>query len=128
MNSMFFSKTTNGFYDKKIHGSAIPSDAVEITYSDYQDLLKEQSIGKQISSDEDGYPIAKEPEKYFPTKEEVEKNRLFQYSNPITGSDRYFSEAMRLRVMGAPQKEIDAATAMGSERYAKIQEENPWPI
>lgn len=66
---MFFSKQTNGFYDKQIHGSAMPEDVVEITDDAYQSLLEEQSQGKQISGDERGFPVAKDPGP--PTEQEL---------------------------------------------------------
>lgn len=58
---MEYSKTTNGFYDPAIHGGDIPSDAVEITAEQHAALLAEQSAGKRIVSDANGYPIAVDP-------------------------------------------------------------------
>lgn len=55
---MFYSKLTQGFYDKNIHGSNIPADAVEITTEYHTQLLAEQSAGATIQSDADGYPVA----------------------------------------------------------------------
>lgn len=55
---MYYSKTTGGFYDAVIHGDNIPYDAVEITSAIYASLLADQSSGKQIIPDENGYPIA----------------------------------------------------------------------
>ena len=57
--SYFYSKTTGGFYLEHIHGSAIPSDAVEITDDYYQSLFDGQGAGFIISSNDDGYPIIK---------------------------------------------------------------------
>jgi hypothetical protein len=54
---MFYSKSTNGFYDKAIHGDAIPTDAIEITNEQYDSLFKGQSEGKQITADENGNPV-----------------------------------------------------------------------
>ena len=54
---MFYSKATYGFYDRAIHGDAIPSDAVEITAEQYLTLLEGQSAGKIITADENGYPV-----------------------------------------------------------------------
>ena len=54
---IFFSKTTNGFYRKDVHGNNIPKDAVEITEEVYQSLLTGQNQGKIISSDDYGNPI-----------------------------------------------------------------------
>jgi hypothetical protein len=54
----YYSKTTKGFYSEEIHGTNIPSDAVQITSKQHADLLNEQSQGKQIVPDKKGYPIA----------------------------------------------------------------------
>lgn len=56
--SLFYSKSTGGFYDDGIHtASQIPNDAVSITESMHQALLDGQSSGKTISSDASGNPI-----------------------------------------------------------------------
>jgi hypothetical protein len=54
--TIFFSKSTNGFYNSEINTS-MPNDAVEITDKQHMDLLEGQASGKQITSDEDGNPI-----------------------------------------------------------------------
>lgn len=58
---MFYSKSTGGFYITEIHGSNIPSDAVEITAEQHAALLSGQSEGKTISADENRYPILVDP-------------------------------------------------------------------
>ena len=54
--TFYYSKTTNSFYNSEINEST-PEDKVEITETQWQDLLQEQSNGKVISSDEKGNPI-----------------------------------------------------------------------
>ena len=54
---MFFSAKTSGFYDPSIHGSNIPSDAVEITIEGHAALLEGQSQGKLIQADANGRPV-----------------------------------------------------------------------
>jgi hypothetical protein len=54
---MLYSKSTNGFYLQEVHGTDIPSDAVEITDDTYRSLLDGQSQGKTIAGDINGYPI-----------------------------------------------------------------------
>lgn len=61
------------------------------------------------------------------TREQIEALRLYAYADPLTGSDRYFAEAVRLRAMGADQAEIDVVDAAGAARYAEIQRTYPWP-
>lgn len=58
---MFYSKSTNSFYDPAIHGDKIPSDAVEITAAEHAALLEAQSQGKRIQADASGYPVAVDP-------------------------------------------------------------------
>lgn len=59
--SLYYSKTTGGFYDPEIHGSAIPEDAVEISTEAHAELLAAQSAGKVIVGDADGLPQAVDP-------------------------------------------------------------------
>jgi hypothetical protein len=54
---MYYSKQTNGFYDRSIHGDNIPHDAVEITAEEHCALLVGQSAGQLIVADENGRPI-----------------------------------------------------------------------
>ena len=54
---MFYAKSTNGFYDKAIHGDNIPVDAVEITAEQHAALLEGQSQGKRIVADATGRPF-----------------------------------------------------------------------
>ncbi|OCG27621.1 hypothetical protein A9G45_06380 [Gilliamella sp. HK2] len=44
---IYFSKSTMGFYLSVIHTN-IPDDVVEITQSEYKDLLEKQSMGYEI--------------------------------------------------------------------------------
>lgn len=58
---MLYAKSTGGFYTAEIHGANIPADAVEITPAVHAWLLNEQSSGKIIAGDENGFPIAVDP-------------------------------------------------------------------
>lgn len=58
---MFYSRTTNGFYKREIHGDAMPGDVVEISDEKHAELLSSQSAGKMITSDETGYPVSVYP-------------------------------------------------------------------
>lgn len=60
-----------------------------------------------------------------PTEEDVDLARLRGYSNPVTGSDRLFSEAIRMQLMGEHGYEDVRERAI--ERFKEIQSENPWP-
>ena len=57
---------------------------------------------------------------------EVEHARLRAYSDPITGSDRYFAEAQRESLLGNAEA-AEAAKALGLARFSEIQADNPWP-
>ena len=58
---MFYSKSTNGFYDAAIHGNNIPSDAVEITCEQHCALMEGQAQGKVITCNEQGHPCLSDP-------------------------------------------------------------------
>ena len=66
---MYYSKSTNGFYTREIHGDNIPADAVEITDAEHAALLEGQSQGKVIVADESGRPILQDPPP--PTAEQI---------------------------------------------------------
>jgi hypothetical protein len=72
---IYYSKTTKGFYCTEIHGTNIPSDCVEISVETHQALLNEQSEGKQIVPDENGYPITIIPPAIPPTWEQIRSQR-----------------------------------------------------
>ena len=60
---MFYSKSTGGFYDPKIH-AVIPEDAVEISRATHAALLAGQAEGKVIANDSEGFPILQSPPPY----------------------------------------------------------------
>lgn len=60
------------------------------------------------------------------TRDEVEALRLRAYADPITGSDRYFSEAGREGLLGNPGI-AEEVKRLGLERFAEIQAQYPWP-
>lgn len=59
-----------------------------------------------------------------PTVEENEWLRLSAYANPLTGSDRYFSEALRMQAM--QEDGWEEVRAAGVARYKEIQALYPW--
>lgn len=72
---IYYSKTTKGFYCEEIHGTNIPSDCVQITKEQHITLLNEQSNGKQIVPDENGFPIAVVPSIIPLTWEQIKSKR-----------------------------------------------------
>lgn len=67
---MFYSKSTNGFYSREIHGDNMPADVVEITKEEHAALLDGQSQGKLIDFDEAGRPFLADPPP--PTAEQLQ--------------------------------------------------------
>lgn len=123
---MLYSKSTNGFYSHEVHGSNIPYDAVEISREKYAELIDGQGCGNRIISDDNGCPSLAEPLPPIPPTREHESLRLRAYADPLTGSDRHFSEAVRHEAMGEPEK-AEPARMMGIVRYNEIKEQYPWP-
>lgn len=123
---MYFSKSTLGFYDRAIHGDDIPRDAVEITATEYQDILHGQSAGLVIVAGKNGKPDLVEPAVVKPTAEQVERARLAAYSDKITGSDRFQIEAAAERLAGNEEAAKEAERKWLARR-AEIAAENPWP-
>ena len=58
--TIFYSKTTGGFYDNQIH-NVLPGDAVEITAEYHATLLAGQAQGKTIMPSKDGKPVLAAP-------------------------------------------------------------------
>lgn len=58
---MYYSPSTCGFYEKDIHGDAMPADVVQITKNDHVALLLGQSLGKHIVADENNQPVLADP-------------------------------------------------------------------
>lgn len=53
---IFYSASAQGFFNSTLH-STIPPDAVEIPKKKYDALLKGQSEGKIIQTDDSGVPV-----------------------------------------------------------------------
>ena len=69
----FYSKSTQGFYQLGFHTpEQIPTDAVEITQEQYEDLFTQQSVGGTIVPNDDGYPVI------IPISLETQKNIIIQ--------------------------------------------------
>ena len=80
---MYFSKSVNGFYNPEIHAT-MPSDVVEITDAQHQELINAQSQGKVIVGDANGYPIATTP---VPTPEQLKLQRITELKSLLSASD-----------------------------------------
>lgn len=125
---MYYAKSTGGFYDPAIHGDNLPADVVAITVEEHAALLDGQSHGKVIDCSEGGFPFLAEPPSPAPlTRTEIEALRLKAYADPVSGSDRYFSQVARLQAMAGAAADIEAARTAGTERYEAIRAQYPWP-
>ena len=122
-----YSSSTGTTYLREIHAD-IPSDAVPISEARYQEVIANPAPGKVRSHDADGLPILVDPipEVVVVTNAEVEAARLKAYADPLTGSDRFFSEALRESALGNAEA-AQVAREAGLARYAAIQAELPWP-
>lgn len=124
---LYFSATTRGFYDSKVHAS-IPDDAVEVTTEERAALLEGEALGHVIAVSPAGRPVLENPAPPAPpTREQIEAQRLRAYADPLIGSDRYFAEAQRESLLGNVEA-AEAAKARGLARFAEIQAEYPWPV
>jgi len=124
---MFYAASTGGFYDAPENYPDFPADALEITDELYAEVFAGQAIGMLIVPDADGLPTAVDPPPPPPpTRAQIDALRLQAYANPLTGSDHFFAESVRLKAQGDPQGAA-AAIAAGQARYDAIRAEYPWP-
>lgn len=124
--SVYYSKSTGGFFSRDIHGDGMPHDVVEITDAYHSELMQGQQAGLCIVTDADGYPTLEPAQPSMITESDIERLRLTAYADPITGSDRYFNEATRMQLMG--EAGWEAVKAEGVVRYQAIQQQFPWPL
>lgn len=61
------------------------------------------------------------------TREQVGRARLIAYADPVSGSDRFRSEADAERLLGNEAAALEAEKKM-LERREQIKLENPWPL
>lgn len=60
------------------------------------------------------------------SREDIEQLRLRAYADPVTGSDRFFNEAVRMQAMG--ETGWEAVRQRGIARFEEIQQQYPWPV
>lgn len=60
------------------------------------------------------------------SREEVHAQRLIAYADPVTGSDRYMTEALAERVLGN-EDSAKVAEQKCITRREEISEQYPWP-
>lgn len=107
---MYYSKQTNGFYTREIHGDNIPADAVEITQEQHAALLQGQSEGKQITADENGYPVLVDPP--APTTEQLASQARADRGTKLTATN-WLVERHR-------EEQETGATTLTAQKYADL--------
>lgn len=130
--SMYFSPSRVGFYpgvwkdDGTYTPKTWPADAVLLTEEELASYYQTTSPeGKQIGVINERPAWVELPAPLPLTREEANVLRLRAYAEPLTGSDRYFSEAQRMQVMN--EEGWEAVRAAGVARYKEIQAHYPWP-
>lgn len=117
---MYSSASKRGFYTEPYF-----EDCVEIGVERHKELIEGESKTHVIDWGEDGLPYLKERPVALLTAEQVELNRITEYTNPFTGSDRYFNESSRMKAMG--EEGWEEVRDKGVLRYNEIKALNPWP-
>lgn len=91
-DKIFYSAGQHGFFHSVLHdAAAIPGDAVEITYDQWQELLNAQSAGKEIVPGANGQPTVRDPA----VTAEMLKSRMVTIESQQ-------SRALREAVIGMP--------------------------
>lgn len=99
---------------------------MELSAAHCDESVRFRPADKRVVPGPDGLPMV--VDNPVPSqREQIETKRLQAYADLITGSDRFFSEATRLQMMGAAEDEIQAARQIGLDRYADIRASLPWP-
>lgn len=80
-----YSPTTGGFYTQAFHGSAIPSDVVDVSVSEHTELMAAQDIGKRIQPGADGAPLALNPP--VPTPDQLATHARRKRAELLSASD-----------------------------------------
>ena len=114
---MFYSKSTNGFYNLQIHGAGIPNDAVEITQDLYNQLLAGQSAGFTIIANEEGLPSL--AEKPSPTYKQILDSLNVTYQADVAKLNNAF--ALTLLAAG-PTEDAKIATIRSQYETRKTQQ------
>ena len=96
---IFFSPSLISFYPEDINYNSLPDDLVEITESQWQELINGQSNGKVIGSDKNGKPLLLERPEL--TKDEqivIAQGEKGQRLNLATGNIAPLQDAVDLGI------------------------------
>ena len=98
----------NGFYDTPVEG------AVKITQDQWQELLDSQSSGKEIRTNEDGFPILVEHEYTIEEMRDMKLSEIREYDK---------SEVVNQFTIGNTSGWLDKTTRLGLQNSISIEQE-----
>lgn len=87
MSDIYYSATNNGFYHDAFRelyeasSNGWPDDAVAVPASEYENLLRGQSIGRIITADSEGQPILVDPVIDWQDRAEQQRQGLILAAN-----------------------------------------------
>lgn len=102
-----------------------PADAVILDQLITDRFWKKQAPEGKILGHIDGEPAWVDTVSIPSTYREIEDRRLKAYSDPLTGSDRLFSESTRMEIMG--ESGFEDVRARAISRFEEIQAQYPRP-
>lgn len=107
-----YSASTGGFYDTRMHGDDIPSDAVEISDALFAEVVSNKPPNKVVSADKDGFPVLADPP--APTAKELILAQIGALEDTVT------QRRIREAVLGADDGWLAGVTAQISALRAKL--------
>ncbi|WP_432780262.1 phage tail assembly chaperone [Pseudomonas corrugata] len=118
---IFFSASTRGFYNDEVYVS-VPDDAVELSQSEYLELLKGETDGLLIEADVRGRPVLKErPPLTAIQEEQIARN----------WRDTMLVLASEVRDRHRDELELGLATTLTADQFLEllgyIQKLRDWP-
>lgn len=120
---MFYSKTTNGFYSKEIHGDRMPKDCVEISDTEHAMLLQGQSEGKIIAPNGNGFPVLQDPPE--PTNDELKAACKARAKQLLVATD--WSQQPDVAAVLTNKAEFDAYRAAVRDLFLRPVPNPIWP-
>ena len=102
-----------------------PSSAVLLSKEEEIKFWKASAPQGKYLTSKNGRPFWDDILEVAKTRDEIESLRLSSYADPITGSDRLFSESTRMQIMG--ESGFEDVRARAISRFEEIQAQYPWP-
>lgn len=129
---VYFVPSTLGFIPKEwkkdgtYTDASWPKDAVLLSDAQAGRFWKQSSPdGRILGSTDKGQPVwIPAPAQAPATTADIESSRLRAYADPLTGSDRLFSESMRMQIMN--ESGFEEVRARAIARFEEIKAQYPW--